>query len=273
MATITRSVHSISFFLCLPRLFHPLVLATVLGDRCAYALCTDVDLISPRETSRHRASSSVLRASRGKCFRHERVAPRAVLVQRIKRDVDDRRWIALISERNFYRLRSCAFLGNFDRSWLLSIFPRVFEHDSVCFIVLFADCAISKSPGIVSRWRWTHSFLRLPLFSAPPVPKILNTVSHARHVARPAKFEIVLKLVLYRTTLPPAWPYATEPPPEALYYSAILKSSFIISRVVAMTRIIPSRLLRILKRISFALTIRRVIVRSLTRNTINALTF
>lgn len=38
MATITRSVHSIRFFLCLPRLFHPSVLATVLGDRCAYAL-------------------------------------------------------------------------------------------------------------------------------------------------------------------------------------------------------------------------------------------
>lgn len=29
MATITRSVHSVSFFLCLPRLFHPSVLATV----------------------------------------------------------------------------------------------------------------------------------------------------------------------------------------------------------------------------------------------------
>lgn len=38
MATITRSVHSISFFLCLPRLFHPLVLATVLGDRRAHVL-------------------------------------------------------------------------------------------------------------------------------------------------------------------------------------------------------------------------------------------
>jgi len=63
MATITRSVHSISFFLCLPRLFHPLVLATVLRDRRAqvlYRAMLTLFLLS----NVHRVSSFTLRSSR-----------------------------------------------------------------------------------------------------------------------------------------------------------------------------------------------------------------
>lgn len=64
MATITRSVHSISFFLCLPRLFQPSVLATVLGSSRSARICMYYAMLTLFPLSNvHRVSSFALRAS------------------------------------------------------------------------------------------------------------------------------------------------------------------------------------------------------------------
>lgn len=76
----------------------------------------------------------------------------------------------------------------------------------------------------------------LSIFS-PSAPKILNTVSHAHHVASFDRIGIVPKLLLHRVLS--LWPYATRvfkvhpchlPPCVlcSLYYSTILKLSSII---------------------------------------------